>query len=71
MSSITSDEHDIPAQKFLREGTKTNEEERTNGKNLPGISAKPIQSVDDVAEVLLWHSWVRGNSVDETFFLEP
>ena len=71
MTSITSDEHDIPAQKFLREGTETNEEERANGKNLPGISAEPIQTVNDVAEVLLWHSWVRGNSVDETFFLEP
>lgn len=38
VSAITSNEHDVPAQGFLRDCTEVIEEERTNGKNLAGAA---------------------------------
>ena len=43
MTTIASDEHDIPpVQRFLRDGTEATKEERTNGKNLPDITFRNL-----------------------------
>lgn len=70
VTSITSDEPDISAQRFLRDDTEANEEERTNGR-IYLVSTMPFLYDDGVEKTLLWHLRVRENSVDDTFFLDP
>ena len=70
VTSITSDEHDIPVQRSLRDGTKTTKEERTNGTNLSGtnqnMSIRRWRS-----ETLLWYLWIGEDAVNDILFLEP
>ena len=68
VTSIASDQHDIPAQTFLRNCTEANKEERINDKNLPGIN-KAISFSRWRSENIALAFVSKGHSVDDTIFL--
>lgn len=70
VTSIASDQHDIPTQTFLRDCTEANEEERTNDTNLPGIN-KAISISRWRSENTAVAFVGKGYSVDDTIFLNP